>query len=337
MTSSHRNYAGLVLFIALLGASVSVWLNTQFAASIATAQAGVVSFVLLWIVFDLAKFAGPYGFGLMWNQAKYGIAFTIAAIVIATTAFSIFAGQAFMANAFDDQNTARLQASDAYQDQRATKQAAQERVSTLTVSQDAVTHAQNELTRLQAEQAAFLASDATNSTGARVGSIQSVIDRYGCKGFYSIYCAQHSAFDAEMRPHKETLRKADKYQAALANLERVNSEPTATPVTGIHNPGFVLVARVFGIDDPGAIEAHLLLSMSIVSEAISGAFFLVFGLLTGRRVFSHEEIMAAVQQYHAMQQQHKDANTMLAVNMTPFIALPKPKQEEHQDANFPPA
>ena len=336
MTTSHRNYAGLILFIALLGAGVSVWLNTQFAASIANAQAGVVSFVLLWIVFDLAKFAGPYGFGLMWNQAKYGIAFTIAAIVIATTTFSIFAGQAFMANAFDDQNTARLQASDAYQDQRTAKQTAQERASALAVSPDAVTHAQSELARLQAEQAAFLASNATNSAGTRVGNVQSVIDRFGCKGFYSTYCSQRNAFDAEMRPHEETLRKADKYQAALANLERVNSEPTAAPVTGIHNPGFMLVSKVFGVD-PGAVEAHLLLSMSIVAEAISGAFFLVFGLLTGRRVFSHEEIMAAVQQYHAMQQQHRDANTMLAVNMTPFIALPKPQQEEQQAANFPQA
>ncbi len=332
MTTSHRNYAGLILFIALLGAGVSVWLNTQFAASIASAQAGVVSFVLLWIVFDLAKFAGPYGFGLMWNQAKYGIAFTIAAIVIATTAFSIFAGQAFMANAFDDQNTARLQASDAYQDQRAAKQAAQERASALAVSPDAVTHAQSELARLQAEQAAFLAGDATNSTGTRVGSVQNVIDRYGCKGFYSTYCAQRNAYDAEMRPHKEVLHKADKYQSALANLERVNSEPTAAPVTGIHNPGFMLVSRVFDVD-PGAVEAHLLLSMSIVAEAISGAFFLVFGLLTGRRVFSHEEVMLAVQQYNAMQQQQKAANTALSAHMAPILTFPK----QSDTVNFSPA
>ena len=330
--TTHRNYAGLILFIALLGAGVSVWLNTQFAASIANAQAGIVSFVLLWIVFDLAKFAGPYGVGIMWRQARYGVSFVIISIVVATTLFSIFAGQAFMANAFDEQNTERLKQSDEYQDQRAARNAAQERASALSVSAETVTHAQSELARIQAEQAAFLASDATNSTGARVGSVQSVIGRYGCKGFYSTYCAQRNAYDAEMRPHKEVLRKADKYQSALANLERVNSEPTAAPVTGIHNPGFMLVSRVFGIE-PGAVEAHLLLSMSIVAEAISGAFFLVFGLLTGRRVFSHEEIMLAVQQYNAMQQQQKAANTALSAHMAPVLAFPK----QSDTINFPPA
>ena len=332
MTSTHRNYAGLVLFIALLGAGVSVWLNTQFAASIANAQAGVVSFVLLWIVFDLAKFAGPYGAGIMWNQGKYVVTFVLAGIVAATTAFSIFAGQAFMANAFDEQNTERLKQSDEYQDQRAARNAAQERASALSVSSEAVDHAHAELARIQAAQAAFLASDAVNANGASVGSVQSVIERYGCKGYYSTYCAQRQAFDAEMRPHKEVLRKADKYQSALANLERVNSEPTAAPVTGIHNPGFTLVSRVFGVD-PGAVEAHLLLSMSIVAEAISGAFFLVFGLLTGRRVFSHEEIMLAVQQYNAMQIQHKDANAALSAHMAPVLAFPK----QSDTVNFPQA
>ena len=335
--TTYRNYAGLILFIALLGAGVSVWLNTQFAASIATAQAGVVSFVLLWIVFDLAKFAGPYGAGIMWNQGKYTITFVLVGIVIATTAFSIFAGQAFMANAFDEQNTERLRQSDEYKDQRAARNAAQERASALSVSSDAVTHAQSELARIQAEQAAFLASDAVNTNGASVGSVQNVIDRYGCKGYYATYCAQRNAYDAEMRPHKETLRKADKYQSALANLERVSSEPTATPVTGIHNPGFMLVSRVFGVD-PGAIEAHLLLSMSIVAEAISGAFFLVFGLLTGRRVFSHEEVMQALSQYQLMQLQQRNANAALNIAATPYTALPKPQQQQQEaSANFPQA
>ena len=321
--SQYRNYAGLVLFIALLAAGVSVYLNMQFAASIATAQAGIVAFVLLWLVFDLAKFAGPYGVGIMWNQGRYGLSFTIIAIVIACTLFSIFAGQAFMANAFDEQNTERLKQSDEYKDQRAARNATQERASALSVSSEAVDHARAELARIQAEQTAFLASDATNSTGARVGSVQSVIDRYGCKGFYSTYCAQRNAYDAEMRPHKEVLRKADKYQSALANLERVNSEPTAAPVTGIHNPGFMLVSRVFGVE-PGAVEAHLLLSMSIVAEAISGAFFLIFGLLTGRRAFSYEEIMLAVNQYNAMQLQQQEQNAALSARIaTPAIPQPE--------------
>ena len=85
----------------------------------------------------------------------------------------------------------------------------------------------------------------------------------------------------------------------------------------------MLIARVFGVG-AAAVEAHLLLSMSIVAEAISSAFFLIFGLLTGRRVFSYEEIMLAMNQYNAMQLQQQEQNAALSARIA-APAIPSPE------------
>ncbi|WP_146066729.1 hypothetical protein [Candidatus Venteria ishoeyi] len=70
------------------------------------------------------------------------------------------------------------------------------------------------------------------------------------------------------------------YSAALANLERVSSQPTATPITGTHVAGVSSVANLFGLN-PQKVQDTITFSMGLVFG--SNQYFIPFAFRLDKR------------------------------------------------------
>ncbi|MDQ6963253.1 MAG: hypothetical protein Q9M28_12130, partial [Mariprofundaceae bacterium] len=227
---------------------------------------------------------------------SHAIAAVFGVVFILTVVFSLISAQSFMASLLHFQEVERLQASDAYQDNKNAKTRAQTKVENLAISSSEVSTAQAKVENLERQQSAA----------------QKTYDDYASRGNYPTR-ARQAAHDLEriegqLAKHQNIVSRGSAYNGALANLDRLESKKVSGGFESVANAGFSSVAFALGVDMKTFV-ARLLLFMAIGSELITTMFFFYAGRVMGSRVrkYTHNEM---IQMQHQLMEETKEKEAM---------------------------
>jgi hypothetical protein len=206
-------------------------LSYQFGLTLA--DTSFMKFVILSMLFawQIAEFTGAFWFG--YALQTLSVAKTVIAVILFGGGFfvSFVAGQSYISQQVDSIETKRLHESDKYQAALKQRENAANEAASLAVSDSAYQNAQSQYEKLSTELREYKNSQATNSTGANVGTVASVTNRYGCSGYYSTYCEEIRRINSEIYDHQQIMRNYEAYQAALSHSDKLEAKPLPEAAT----------------------------------------------------------------------------------------------------------
>ena len=220
-----------------LAAFVSMSFSYAFGVSLGDTLFMQVAMVALLFSWQIAEFTAAFWFGYALQSLSVGK--TIVAVVLFAGGIAInwTAGQSFLSARVDQIETQRLKESDSYQMALAQRQQAADKAQSLAVSDNTAIDARARLAQLENELQTFLNSPAKNSGGIAVGTVASVIGRYGCNGYYSGYCAERDRIENQMHEYRLVLDQFTAYQGAKSHADNLAAGELPTGAKSATLPG----------------------------------------------------------------------------------------------------
>lgn len=273
-----KNVENLTGAGAILLSLVSIGLSITFALQLSTNFFIAVLFVMAFIGYCVAEFTASFHMGYYWNTRNVGSVFLALFLGAGGVVISILAGQSALQASLDKAETERMQASDAYQNALATKQAAQEKAAALAIDPTQVETARTRLTSLENE----------------LSSIQSqhkiAKDKLAaCPKNYVTVCIKPASAElseiteklaivqAAVDKEQAIINRHERYQNALANVERLNSTPMpVASKTDATLPGIKSLSIVLGIPAE-IVGSYIFLILAIFGEVSSLIMYAFWG------------------------------------------------------------
>ncbi|SEH06699.1 hypothetical protein [Candidatus Venteria ishoeyi] len=259
-----------------LAALVSMAFSYSFAVSLGDSLFMKLAMVFLFFSWQIAEFTAAFWFGHSLNSLS--VSKTIIAMILFLGGVTInwTAGQSFLSGRIDDIESERLRQSDAYQSAQVQRQNAQNKAASLAISpaqyQDAATAVQ----ALESDLNQYNTSQAKNSGGASVGTVQAVVARYGCNGYYSKYCVEQERIKSEIIQHQKTIQQWQAYQAAQSHAQGLAAQPLPSGATDATLPGIRNLSETLGIP-VATVKAYFNSLLGAACEVAALAMLWLFG------------------------------------------------------------
>jgi hypothetical protein len=265
-----KNVENLTGAGAILLSLVSIGLSITFAIQLSTNFFIAILFVMAFIGYCVAEFTASFHMGYYWNTRNIGNVFLALSLGAGGVVISILAGQSALQASLDKAETQRMQASDAYQNALATKKAAQEKAATLAIDSSQVDTAHTHLISLEKE----LSSAQSRHQVAK--------DKLAaCPKNYVTVCIKPANAElseateklaivqAAVDQERDIINRYERYQNALATVERLNSTPP--PIASKADatlPGIRALSIVLGVPAE-IVGSYIFLFLAIFGEISS--------------------------------------------------------------------
>jgi multidrug efflux pump subunit AcrA (membrane-fusion protein) len=135
----------------------------------------------MFIGYVFIQYSVSFWLTAFWSSGAIPMIFAGLYLLLSTVAISIMAGQSFLADTTAAREKELRAASDTYQAALAQREQAASTAASLAMDEATAAQAQAKLEKLRRDLDAFMSSAATNSTGATVGTVSSVITEGGFK------------------------------------------------------------------------------------------------------------------------------------------------------------
>jgi hypothetical protein len=173
-----ENIIGMVAFTL---AFASVLININFPLSLTDNMFIKFVLLLMFIGYVFIQYSVSFWLTAFWSSGAIPMIFAGLYLLLSTVAISIMAGQSFLADTTAAREKELRAASDTYQAALAQREQAASTAASLAMDEATAAQAQAKLEKLRRDLDAFMSSAATNSTGATVGTVSSVITEGGFK------------------------------------------------------------------------------------------------------------------------------------------------------------